>query len=225
MTPPPPISALDRTLLDAVVKRDPLAVRRALETGADPNAADPLTGMTAAIYAVSLDMSNIYRPQILNHLAEWDADFSKGDLNGSTPLHEAALRGDTTSVEFLLKHKAKLEARNLQGKTPLRVALDHALHTGRVAILNFLIARGADMRGKDGDGLTLLQAAEKNKDITLYSRGAFLQVQALDEKRKSAERAVRGMTIDEEEAQIKAAAQNAARLDARRKKNGRDFKL
>lgn len=225
MNPPPPISVLDRSLLDAVVRRDPLAVRRALETGAKPNAADPRTGITAAIYAVSLDMSNVYRPQILKSLAEWDADFGKGDHNGSTPLHEAALRGDTTSVEFLLKQKAPIEAKNAQGKTPLRVALDHALHTGRTAMMNLLIARGASMKTKDGDGLTLLQAAEKNKDITLYSRGAFVQVQAFDEKRKQFERTARGMTAEEEEAQIKAANENAARLDARRKKNGRDFKL
>lgn len=43
-------------------------------------------------------------------------------LEGSTPLHFAAKRGDVDLVKVLVEHRADLDVRNKQGRTPLDVA-------------------------------------------------------------------------------------------------------
>jgi ankyrin repeat protein len=54
-----------------------------------------------------------------------DGSISVADSNGDTLLHIAAQKGHMPVVVFLLKHGAKINALNKQGKTPRDIAIDY----------------------------------------------------------------------------------------------------
>jgi ankyrin repeat protein len=83
-----------------------------------------------------------------------DWAFSK-DTAGLTPLHRAALRGHKDVAEFLLAHKADVNAKDDFGATPLLCA---ALR-GYTDVVELLLANKADVNAKDKNGLTPLHCA------------------------------------------------------------------
>lgn len=105
-------------------------------------------------------------------------------------MHYAALRGETKSIEMMLKLGADVNARDVQGKTPLhdacikghsetvRLLLDHGanigardkngvtpLHDaalgGAPVVVKLLLDRKADAQARDADGQTPLDYAQK----------------------------------------------------------------
>jgi ankyrin repeat protein len=94
---------------------------------------------------------------------------------GITPLHEAAANGGPELVELLIAHGAEVNAGTESGKTPLHYAASyrHAhgpeLSRGRYpryrdrwqqsAVVELLIAKGAEVNAKDTDGATPLRYA------------------------------------------------------------------
>ena len=76
------------------------------------------------------------------------------------PLHLAAYGGNTRSAEILLKHKAKVNARDSNELTPLH----YAVSSGRHECVNLLINKGADMNAKGRDGRTPLDLAKNLRD-------------------------------------------------------------
>ena len=84
---------------------------------------------------------------------------AKAEVEGATPALLPAAGGeedDAAGVQLLLKHKARLDARDARGRT----ALHEAARAGHVDILGVLLAAGADVHGRDGAGRTpLLDAA------------------------------------------------------------------
>ena len=81
-------------------------------------------------------------------------------------IHEAAMKGDLAAVKKLLEQNpALLEARDEdEGVTPLA----YAAGFGRMEVLEFLVARGADVNARDARGLSALH-------LTVYTG----QLQAL----------------------------------------------
>jgi len=73
----------------------------------------------------------------------------------------AAKKGQTALVRSLLEHKAPIEARNRDGRTPLMLAAEHG-HADTVALL---LSRGADPAARDKQGWTAWALA-------LFSSGA-----------------------------------------------------
>lgn len=88
-------------------------------------------------------------------LAENRALLSSADVNGITPLYEAAQWGQREMAEFLLQNGAEINVRANNGKTPLNAA---ALY-GHTEVVKFLLERGADVNAKDNEGMTPLHAA------------------------------------------------------------------
>jgi ankyrin repeat protein len=88
--------------------------------------------------------------------------FSK-DTAGLTPLHRAALRGHKDVAEFLLAHKADVNAKDDFGATPLLCA---ALR-GYTDVVELLLANKAEVNAKDKNGLTPLHCAamDGHKDM------------------------------------------------------------
>ncbi len=85
---------------------------------------------------------------------------AKPELEGATPALLPAAGGEedeAAGVQLLLKHKARIDARDARGRS----ALHEAARAGHVEILAALIAAGADVHARDSAGRTpLLDAAQ-----------------------------------------------------------------
>lgn len=80
---------------------------------------------------------------------------AKAELDGATPAllpASGAEEDDAAGVQLLLKHKARVDARDAQGRS----ALHEAARAGNVDILAVLLAAGADVHARDGAGRTPL---------------------------------------------------------------------
>jgi Ankyrin repeats (3 copies) len=70
-------------------------------------------------------------------------------------LHEAARRGDVSTLRRLLAEKLNIDARDASGRTALMLAVLQ----GQKEVVNTLLAAGADPNAADASGTTPLQAA------------------------------------------------------------------
>ena len=76
------------------------------------------------------------------------------------PLHMAAWDGNNEAIELLLKHKAKVNARDANELTPLH----YTVSRGRYDSAQLLINKGADMNAKGRDGRTTIELAKNLRD-------------------------------------------------------------
>jgi ankyrin repeat protein len=76
------------------------------------------------------------------------------------PLHMAACFGNNEAIEILLKHKAKVNARDANGLTPLH----YTVSLSRYQSAQLLINKGADMNAKGRDGRSPLDLAKTTRD-------------------------------------------------------------
>jgi hypothetical protein len=91
---------------------------------------------------------------------ELGGDVNAANKDGDTPLHGAAWRGANDIVQLLVDHGAKLDVKNKQGYTPLRIAngeeervANHNVRPWTVELLlKLLTERGlpTDMLGPEG---------------------------------------------------------------------------
>jgi len=91
---------------------------------------------------------------------------------------------DASGVQLLLKHKARVDARDARGRS----ALHAAARAGHPGIVNALLEAGADARARDGDGRTpLLDAAEGgNVAVVDALHAAGAEVAAVDHEGRGA---------------------------------------
>ena len=129
-------------------------------------------------------------------------DINTVDRNGNTLLMQAVVRDVPELVDFLLKSRARLNARNSNGETALSLAAFHgrqvyvqhlveagaetnffgwppliyAAYNGHLAVVDYLLAHGAEINGKAENGMTALFFAARfgHKSIveTLLKKGA-----------------------------------------------------
>jgi ankyrin repeat protein len=71
--------------------------------------------------------------------------------NGNTPLHIAALKGNTDTIQLLCQHKANTNAINKKGDSPLHMAIQNSKTD---AITMLVHSCGADINQIDADGQT-----------------------------------------------------------------------
>jgi ankyrin repeat protein len=74
---------------------------------------------------------------------------------GQTPLHSAATHGADSVVQLLLERGADVDARDVNGYTPL-------MDAGSVAVVQLLLAAGADATAVDDGGMTVLQCQARD---------------------------------------------------------------
>ena len=79
------------------------------------------------------------------------------------PLHTAAHEGFVHGVKALLDHGADIEARNIDGETPLLVAARRQ----KYAVVMLLVQRGASVGAEDHYGCTAAMVAEQRNDAIL----------------------------------------------------------
>ncbi len=120
-----------------------------LERGADPNYASPETG-EVPLHAALCSTDRLYRNRVMKVLLAHKADpncATKPNMEtggfmrdcrtkGETPLHRAAAFGDEEAIQLLLDAGAKLDAKDMNGESPLSWASWHVRPT---AILRKLL--------------------------------------------------------------------------------------
>lgn len=156
-------------------------VRKAIENGADINEKekDIEGGKTLLHIAI------ISNPDIVGYLLSRGANVNaKEKFYGDTPLHAAVKIQNAKEIGLLLDAGANVRENNYALKAPLDYALDIAADSeakDRRKIVDLIFSRGADVNGKDGNGLTPLQYVSLNslsdnatKDLMKYliSKGA-----------------------------------------------------
>lgn len=85
---------------------------------------------------------------------------NRGPKDTWNPLHMAACYGDNQAIEILLKHKAKVNAKDANGLTPLH----YTVALSRYNSAQLLINKGADMNAKGRDGRSPLELAKNTRD-------------------------------------------------------------
>ena len=174
---------------------------------------DVNTPTPAGIYPIhyAISRGNVEEVEIL---LKSGADINTRGEHGLTPLHYAAMQGVVEVVEYLLVCGADPSIRNEEGLTALELAgllgeeeieiflladqtsidfideedgstlLHRSAGEGRLATVEYLLGRGADINGKDNDGFTPLHCAVEDEQEEmvkfLLEKGADLSVKNMD---------------------------------------------
>ena len=97
--------------------------------------------------------------------------------DGRSPIHDAAMRGETKALKEMLKNKNNINLKDRSGYTPLHWAVQN----GKTAAVLLLIERGADINLQNVYGATALHLASGLKDVgmvkVLLQHGAKVDIQ------------------------------------------------
>jgi len=104
------------------------------------NTRDPGTGETALHISIKTHADNW-----VGFLLNKGANTEIKDHQGNTPLHDAALFGDQTALTYLIGMKARVNATNNNGETPLILAV----HRKDIDAVRLLVDGGADPKIQD----------------------------------------------------------------------------
>jgi ankyrin repeat protein len=116
--------------------------------------------------------------QVLKH-----CDVNTKDVDQSTPLHAAALKGNLGAAMLLLGKGADVHAREMRNQTPLHFAA----RNGHDDLISLLVRAGADINAVDDGGKTALRCAAKRGHTKAVHTLAMLgaRVNVLDSKKRN----------------------------------------
>jgi hypothetical protein len=137
-----------REIAAAIADGNAARLRELAANGADLDARGP-NGDTILTFAI------MYWPDRVPLLVELGADPNVGTGPGSGPLYRAAVTGAAGAADALLRAGARPDVTDDEG-TPV---IFHTLKLQDTAIFDMLVGHGADVRGRDARGYTLLMAA------------------------------------------------------------------
>jgi hemoglobin len=157
-----------RTLLHAAAAAGNLPiVELLLKLGSEPDTVD--AGRHTPLYAVANECTANSGAAIVRMLVRAGGNVDAQDgVKHCTALHMAARRGNVAIAEALLDCGAHIEAKDSNGDTALRRAVN--CHKTEVAAL--LLSRGADLQSKGSKGITPLMAVRTNAMRRLLVSGA-----------------------------------------------------
>ncbi|MBI3920743.1 MAG: ankyrin repeat domain-containing protein, partial [Armatimonadetes bacterium] len=132
-------------LMDAVKKGEPTEVEHALKASpAEVNLADENGGTPLHWAAKGSANSQSSSVPVVQLLLAGGADLKARDAYGNSPLHLAALRGDTGVVETLVRAGADAKAVAFNRYTPLHLAA----WSGNAEVAKLLIDKGAEVKAQ-----------------------------------------------------------------------------
>lgn len=145
----------------AILKRHTGAIEALLNANADVN----LTGRTTAVSKQTpLFIALLwYDTKLVKRLLEKGGDPNIADSDGSYPLSEACIRSgaDLETIKLLVEYGADVNRSERTGASPLIYASQNSgiSPKTRVAIVKFLLEKGADPSFRDKNGKTALDWA------------------------------------------------------------------
>ncbi len=144
-------------LFAAISQNRPQALRRALESGADPNAWHwGHAPFRRPLHLAARDGN----PELVRALLEHGAEVDRPDMD-RTPLEISASRHRLSAAEALLDSGADLRASR---PTLISRLLVDAIDARRLPLVKKLAAAGADINAPDNRGATPLKAATGSTD-------------------------------------------------------------
>lgn len=135
-------------------------VNTLLQLGADPNIADD-NGMTP-LYFVTMS-----RPMLIDALAGRKANLNVRDEDGKTPLHYVLDK--PLLVDRLLQNGASPNIADNAGKTPFSSMLEDDKLQKYPQVIQFLLAKGADVDAVGSKGETLLHLSARLERQDIFS--------------------------------------------------------
>lgn len=163
-------------LMLAASDTDPVQVRELIGRGLSPERKTQ-SGQTAVHRAclagrwendpAVIESIGTRRVEVLKLLHQHGGSLTAADSDGDTPLHLAALSGNTAAARFLLPHYPDPVVTNQLAETPLHLAAA----SGSNEILALLLPNHPDVDLRDANGLTPLMTA-----IAADHRKLFLQL-------------------------------------------------
>lgn len=142
-------------LMRAAMAGDHETIGLLLARGAKVDDADkqPATALEVAVWQGDAGTVRF----LLERGAAPDAQRAAGE---ATPLHPATIDGFPEIVDLLLEARARIDARDEDGKTALMWAA--TVDWGDARAVRSLLAHGADPSARDRDGVTALEFAERH---------------------------------------------------------------
>ena len=130
------------------IRRYTESVEALIRGGAKVNVKDPDTGVTPLHQAVTLG-----RLESTKLLLASGAYLTAQDSEGGTPFHACALKGQASTLKYLLSQPGAKEAINLPDSKD-RMPLHKAAYRGSAECIQLLLKAGADLGAKTKTGLS-----------------------------------------------------------------------
>lgn len=133
-------------------------------------------------YGQSLILHAVFEKKldILEFLIKQGCELNKGDDNGLTPLHAAALENDSIAAEILLTAGAQVDIEDKFGSTPLFRAVYS--YQDNLSVISLLLKYGASPLKKNKAGVSPYEFAEKReiKSVTKKMAKEILEQEATE---------------------------------------------
>jgi ankyrin repeat protein len=169
---PDPVNNENKTPLDLAASKGQRSVAALLVShGAEVNrrnAGRQFAGWTPLHWAVTSGRKDIVQ-FLVEKGAEVNAQLESDPgpyrfQRGTTPLLVATTQAEPEIVEVLLDHKADPNVPNVNGITPINMAIKTSEVAKRQRMVAALLDNGADVNSRDGDDKTLLMVCAEFKD-------------------------------------------------------------
>ncbi len=144
-----------------------------INSGADVTAKN-LDGATALHYLARISSPEDPKQfvELLKLMLRKGAAVNEVNRHHETPLHQAAMKGATLAVEFLVSNKAEPNMQNEFGET----ALHYAVRLGAVKCIELLLAANADVflegEREEGSALTLAEMTKQDDILAMMKRSS-----------------------------------------------------
>jgi len=129
--------------------------QEAIKTGIRVNERSLENGKTALAYAAAQP----YNSKTISYLIKTGADTSARDIDGQTPLFDAATHGDKDGFAVIADHTSDLNVVDNSGNTPLMAAVSQM----NIPVIRELIDRDANVKLRNSNGQSAHDIAESVK--------------------------------------------------------------